>query len=162
MTICPTTPMDEGSHVDVEEELRAELLDAGKRLDEATSLENELGELLFDRRIAPDGMLANAKRFRVEARKQYLYALKRFTSFVMGGCQQADVDHLRLLLERQCDHWTVRVLHRTDSRWLYQAQTTSGSHGKEVLLEFASAELGRTVLPEELSWIEVPGVPGVE
>ena len=28
--------------------------------------------------------------------------------------------------------------------------------GKEVLLEFASAELGRTVSAEELHWLEVP------
>jgi hypothetical protein len=36
------------------------------------------------------------------------------------------------------------------------AQTTSRQHGKDVLLEFASAELGRTVLAEQLLWLEVP------
>jgi hypothetical protein len=51
-------------------------------------------------------------------------------------------------------------LARPDDRWLYNASTTSRLDGKEVLLEFASAELGRTVLLEELSWSEVPRVPG--
>jgi hypothetical protein len=31
---------------------------------------------------------------------------------------------------------------------------------KEVLLVFARAELGRTVLADELHWLEVPMVPG--
>jgi mono/diheme cytochrome c family protein len=56
----------------------------------------------------------------------------------------------------------IGTINRLDGRLLYQVLTTSRQHGKEVLLEFASAELGRTVLPEELSWIEVPWVPGVE
>jgi hypothetical protein len=56
----------------------------------------------------------------------------------------------------------IAELARPDGRGLYKALTTSRQHGKEVLLEFASAELGRAVLPEELSWSEVPGVPGVE
>jgi hypothetical protein len=80
----------------------------------------------------------------------------------MGGLVQADVGHLRLSLERHPDHWIIGTLNRLDGRWLYKAQTTSRQHGKEVLLEFASAELGRAVLPEELSWIEVPGNPGTE
>jgi len=80
----------------------------------------------------------------------------------MGGLVQADIDHLRLSLERYPDHWIIGALSRLDGRWLYQAQTTSRQHGKEILLEFASAELGRAVLPEELSWIEVPEAPGVE
>jgi hypothetical protein len=108
-------------------------------------------------------LVADARLFRAEARKQYRRALKRFTSLVMGDFLQADIGHLRLSLERRPDHWMIGALSRSDGRWLYKAQTTSGSHGKDVLLEFASAELGRTVLPEELSWIEAPGVvPGVE
>jgi hypothetical protein len=80
----------------------------------------------------------------------------------MGDFLHADIGHLRLSLERRPDHWIIGALSRSDGRWLYKAQTTSRQHGKEILLEFASAELGRTVLSEELSWIEIPWVPGVE
>ena len=141
---------------EMEEKLRAELLEAEKLLDQAASLEDELQE------HDTGTLAADARLFRAEARKQYRGALKRFTSFVMGEFLQADIGHLRLSLERRPDHWIVGALSRSDGRWLYKAQTMSRQHGKEILLEFASAELGRTVLSEELSWIEIPWVPGVE
>ena len=141
---------------EVEEKLRAELLEAEKLLDQAASLEEELQD------HDTGTLIADARVLRADARKQYRRALKRFTSFVMSDFVQADIGHLRLFLERRTDHWIIGALNRLDGRWLYKAQTTSRQHGKEVLLEFASAELGRTVLPEELSWSEVPGVPGVE
>ena len=141
---------------EIEEKLRAELQEAEKVLDEAATLEVEL------QGRDSGNLVADAKLFRAEARNRYRRALRRFTSFVMGGVVQADIGHLRLFLERHPDHWIIGALSRPDGRWLYNALTTSRQHGKEVLLEFASAALGRTVLPEELSWIEVPGVPGVE
>jgi hypothetical protein len=135
---------------DVEEKLRSELQEAQKVLDEATSLEDEL------QGRSSGTLLADAKLFHTEARKRYLRALRRFTSFVMGGLAQADVGHLRLSLERHLDHWIVGFLSRLDGKCLYKALTTTRQRGKEVLLEFASAELGRTVLAKELQWLEVP------
>ena len=99
---------------------------------------------------------ADASVFRAEARQQYRRALKRFTSYAMGGLVQADIGHLRLSLERYPDHWIVGALSRRDGKCLYEVLTTSRQQGKEVLLEFASAELGRPVLAEELHWLDVP------
>jgi len=87
---------------EMEETLRAELLEAQKLLDQAASLEEELqghdtGTLLADARV-----------FRVDARKQYRRALRRFTSFVMGGILQADVGQPPTFLgvaPRSPDRW---------------------------------------------------------
>jgi hypothetical protein len=135
---------------DLEQNLRAELQEAEKVLDQAASLEDELQD------GGSETLLADAKVFRAEAGKRYRRALRRFTSFVVGGVVQAEIGHLRLSLERYPDHWIVGALSRRDGKCLYEALTTSRQQGKEVLLEFASAELGRSVLAEELRWLDVP------
>ena len=68
---------------------------------------------------------------------------------------RADVDHLRLFLERQPDHWAISVLNRNNGAWLYRAQCTSEGTGRGILLDFASSELGRAVENHELRWIRV-------
>lgn len=67
---------------------------------------------------------------------------------------QADVDHLRLVLERQPDHWAVGIQNRTNGAWLYRALCTNEQTGKGILLDFASSELGRPVAHKELRWVE--------
>ena len=67
---------------------------------------------------------------------------------------RADVDHLRLFLERQSDHWTIGVRNHTNGEWLYRAQCTSQQSAIRVLLDFASSELGRAVWQNELHWLE--------
>jgi hypothetical protein len=158
LVLLPTTSLSEwqlkaliSRMSEVEEKLRADLLEAEKVLLQAASLEIEVQDQ------GSDTLLANARLFRGEARQRYRRALRRFTDFVMGGLAQADVGHLRLTLEWHPDHWIIGALNRLDGKCLYTALTTSRQHGKDVLLEFASSELGRTVLAEELAWIEVPG-----
>ena len=68
---------------------------------------------------------------------------------------QADVDHLRLSIERQPDHWTTIVVDRFNGACLYRAQCTNLHCGQCVLLEFISCELGRRIRDEDLTWVEV-------
>ena len=68
---------------------------------------------------------------------------------------RADVEHLRLFVERQIDHWTVGVLNRNNGAWLYRAYCSREANGRVLLVEFASSELGRAVRNEELDWVEV-------
>jgi hypothetical protein len=88
---------------EIEEKLRAELIEAERLLDEAASQEKELR----DHRTGT--LAADAKVFQAEARKRYLQALKRFTGFVRDGFLQADIGHLRLFLERHCGLWIGAV-----------------------------------------------------
>ncbi len=67
---------------------------------------------------------------------------------------RADVEHLRLFVERQIDHWTVGVLNRNNGAWLYRARCNREASGRALLLEFASSELGRVVRSEDLEWVE--------
>jgi hypothetical protein len=64
----------------------------------------------------------------------------------------ADVDHLRLFLERWPDHWAIGVQNRINGAWLYRAQCTSERIGRDILVDFASSELVRTVVHKELHW----------
>ena len=66
----------------------------------------------------------------------------------------ADVDHLRLHIERYSDHWATAVVNRVNGVSLYRAQSTSAHCGRCVLLEFVSCELGRRVCDEDLSWVD--------
>jgi hypothetical protein len=63
------------------------------------------------------------------------------------------VDHLRLCIERRADHWAIGVLNRTAGVWLYRAQCSSEGIGRSLLIDFASSELGRSVLNTELIWV---------
>jgi hypothetical protein len=65
----------------------------------------------------------------------------------------ADVNHLRLTIERQPDHWAMSVRNRINGAWLYRAQSTSARCGRCVLLEFASCELGRPITDEDVVWV---------
>jgi len=67
----------------------------------------------------------------------------------------ADVDHLRLTIEREPDHWVTSVRNRITGASLYRAQSTSAHCGRCVLLEFVSCELGRRVSDQEVAWVEV-------
>jgi len=67
----------------------------------------------------------------------------------------ADVDHLRLSIEREPDHWSMSVRNRTNGTWLYRAQSTSAHCGRCVLLEFVSCELGRRINDDDVSWVDV-------
>lgn len=73
---------------------------------------------------------------------------------------RADVGHLQLYIERRAGHWVTGVWNRMSCVWLYRARSTSETNGRNVLLDFASSELGRPVLNQELSWVEIRG--GIE
>ena len=71
---------------------------------------------------------------------------------------QADVDHLRLSIDRQPDHWAMAVVNRLNDACLYRARSTSVHCGRCVLLEFVSCELGRRIQEEDVNWLDVgPG-----
>ena len=67
----------------------------------------------------------------------------------------ADVDHLRLSMERGPDHWVMTVRNRINGALLYRAQSTSAPCGKCVLLEFVSCELGRPISDGDVTWVDV-------
>ena len=66
----------------------------------------------------------------------------------------ADVDHLRLSIERYPDHWATAIVNRISGACLYRAESTSAHCGRCVLLEFVSCELGRCVNDEDLRCID--------
>ena len=68
---------------------------------------------------------------------------------------QADVDHLRLCIERQPDHWAMTVVNRLNDACLYRARSTSVHCGRCVLLEFVGCELGRRIHEEDVNWLDV-------
>jgi hypothetical protein len=76
--------MTSSEKTEMEENLRSELAEAERRLDEAASLEAELRHLLHNHGRGSAGMLADAQLFRAEARIRYRLALKTFSHFVMG------------------------------------------------------------------------------
>ena len=65
---------------------------------------------------------------------------------------RGDIDHLRLPIERQPDHYTAIVLNRVNGACLYRAQCTAVHAGTDVLLDFASYELGRRVRDDDVIW----------
>ena len=66
---------------------------------------------------------------------------------------RADAEHLRLFLERQVDHWSIAVLNRVNGACLYSARCTSEAGGRNVLSDFASSELGKSISDAALSWV---------
>jgi hypothetical protein len=68
----------------------------------------------------------------------------------------ADVEHLRLTIEREPDHWVMMVKNRVTGACLYHAQSTNARCLRCVLLEFISCELGKRVNEEDLTWSGVP------
>ena len=66
----------------------------------------------------------------------------------------ADVDHLRLGIERQSDHWAVAVQNRDNGAWLYHACVTNLQCGRYILLDFTSSELGRRINSEDVAWVD--------
>ena len=65
---------------------------------------------------------------------------------------RADVEHLRLSIERQTDHYTAVVMNRLNGACLYCAQCTNAQTGKRVTVDFASSELGRRIGDTEVVW----------
>ena len=66
----------------------------------------------------------------------------------------ADVEHLRLMIRREPDHWLMSVRNRMNGAWLYRARSTSAHCGRCVLLEFVSCELGRRISDEDVRWVD--------
>ena len=66
----------------------------------------------------------------------------------------ADVDHLRLCIEREPDHWALAVQNRADGTCLYHARATNLQCGRSVLLDFTSSELGRCINYEDVAWVD--------
>jgi len=66
----------------------------------------------------------------------------------------ADVDHLRLSIERQPDHWTLSVQNRVTGAYLYRARSTSAHCGRCVVLEFICCELGRRISDTDVVWFD--------
>jgi hypothetical protein len=67
---------------------------------------------------------------------------------------QADIDHLRLSIEREPDHWILAVQNRADGAWLYRSRATNLRLGQYVLLDFTSSELGRHIDGEDVTWVK--------
>ena len=66
----------------------------------------------------------------------------------------ADVEHLRMCIERQPDHWALAVQNRANGAWLYRARVTNLQCGRYVLLDFTSSELGRRINCEDVTWVD--------
>jgi hypothetical protein len=66
---------------------------------------------------------------------------------------QADVDHLRLSIEREPDHWVLAVQNRSSGAWLYRSRATNLRLAQYVLLDFTSSELGRQIRDEDVMWL---------
>ena len=64
----------------------------------------------------------------------------------------ADVDHLRLSIVRQPDHWATAVVNRVNGACLYSARCTHSDAGRRVLVDFASRELGRRINDKDVIW----------
>jgi hypothetical protein len=73
----------------------------------------------------------------------------------------ADVDHLRLSIERYPDHWATAVVNRINGACLYRAESTGAHCGRCVLLEFVSYELGRRINDEDVTWVDEEFKPPV-
>ena len=67
----------------------------------------------------------------------------------------ADVDHFRLSIERQPDHWVLAVQNRVNGARLYHTRSTNLRCAQYVLLEFISSELGRRVRNDDVAWVDV-------
>ena len=65
----------------------------------------------------------------------------------------AEVDHLRLSIERRLDHWALAVQNRANGAWLYRARVTNLQCGRYVLLDFTSSELGRRINYDDVTWV---------
>jgi hypothetical protein len=74
----------------------------------------------------------------------------------------ADVDYLRLSIDRQPDHWVMTVQNRISGAYLYRARSTSAHCGRCVLLEFVSCELSRRIHEEDVTWLNVEHGPRIE
>lgn len=65
---------------------------------------------------------------------------------------RADVDHLRLSVERQTDHYTAVVMNRLNGACLYRAQCTDARAAQRVTIDFASSELSRWIGDRDVVW----------
>jgi hypothetical protein len=65
---------------------------------------------------------------------------------------RAEIDHLRLSIERYPDHWKALVINDVNGACLYLAECTDVHAGQEVLLDFASFELGRRINDKDVVW----------
>lgn len=65
----------------------------------------------------------------------------------------ADIDHLRLRIQRRPDHWRVAVLNRLNGACLFSAECTNLHAGSVVLFDFVTSELGKQVTQHELTWL---------
>jgi len=73
---------------------------------------------------------------------------------------RADVDHLRLSVERQPDHYAIAVLNGISGACLFCGECTNAQAGTKVVLDFASWKLGRSICEEDVAWTNEPAEPG--
>lgn len=70
----------------------------------------------------------------------------------LGVIVRAEIDHLRLSIERYPDHWRTAVINHVNGACLYRAECTDVHAGQDILLDFASFELGRRINDKEVIW----------